>query len=398
MRDELVYIAYYDRKMDLPNSEKLLQDIREVKSSKGLLYLVAFDIFQLRRLNDAYGRALVDELLGAIVDWVGRQGYPGATLYRIEGDEFALLIKNSSEARASEVADSLFERFETPWTLPMDGEELHILCGASVSVVYAGRVQQHKDILNLIERTIEVARETGQVAIHNEEMDRAAAEHLQLEMSLKACVNNGMEGFDVHFQPIVDPAAGLWRGLESLCRWESPELGRIPPPVFIREAEQLGLIDRIGLWVLRTAVARCKAWQLDELERFFVSVNLSPLQLANEKLPAQVAAILREYQWPGEKLTLEITESEEVYFGGRTRDIIDQLRFNGIRISLDDFGTGYSSFMNLRNLPASFIKTEREFIRDIEQDSYMQYFFSIMTELSHATDMKLIAEGVETRE
>lgn len=137
MRDELAYIAYYDRKMDLPNSEKLLQDIREVKSSKGLLYLVAFDIFQLRRLNDAYGRALVDELLGAIVDWVGRQGYPGATLYRIEGDEFALLIKNSSEARASEVADSLFERFETPWTLPMDGEELHILCGASVSVVYS---------------------------------------------------------------------------------------------------------------------------------------------------------------------------------------------------------------------------------------------------------------------
>lgn len=400
MRERLAKIAFYDRQMGLPNAEKLLADLGqdgEIIQTPGL-FIIAFDITMLRKLNDAYGRLAVDELLYVIIAWVRAQQYENSTIYRIDGDQFCVLLNGADLAAARRVAEEIFARFRDSWSVQIGEGDVALACNASVSVIDVEGKVADDDLLTLVERTLDVSKKTGAVAVHDAEMDREAEEHIRLEMSLKHCVSAGMEGFAVHFQPIVDPVAGTWKGLEALCRWTSPDIGSVPPPVFIREAEQLGLIDAIGDWVLRRAVGRCKAWGLDKLDGFFVSVNLSPLQILNERLIGAVSDVLREFDYPGEKLSLEVTESEELFFSRPTREAVENLRFRGINIALDDFGTGYSSFQNLKNLPASFLKTEREFINGIEKDSYTQYFFSILAELAHATDMKMIAEGVETQE
>lgn len=400
MRDQLSKIAFYDRQMGLPNVEKLLADLGEggLIVHNPRLFIVAFDTTMLRKLNDVYGRFTVDELLHMIITWVRAQNYPNSTIYRIFGDQFCLLLNNTEEEGARGVADDIYNRFKDTWAVQIGNTEMALACQASISVICAEGKPADDELLTLIERTLDISKKRNCVVVHDKQMVREAEEHARLEMSLKRCVNAGMKGFGVFFQPIVDPAAGVWRGLEALCRWDSPELGPIPPLTFIREAEQMGLIDIIGAWVLRQAIAHCKAWKLDELEIFFLAVNLSPLQVLNERLTLEVSEMLREFDYPGEKLSLEVTESEALFFSQPTLEAVENLRFRGIKIALDDFGSGYSSFKNLKNLPASFLKTEREFINGIEKDSYMQYFFSIMAELAHATDMKLIAEGVENRE
>lgn len=397
MQDELSRLAYYDPVLRLPNLLKLRQDLAEEKDPAGQV-LVCFDISRLRNINEAFGRETGDALLSAVVKWVAQQNFGEKTFYRLMGDEFCLSFKRAGHNRASNVAMAIQARFAEMWNLEANDRRVQVLSGVAVAVVSILRDTKTDDILALIERTLSAARESGGLAVYNEDMDRHAKEHLRLEMALKQCVRNDMQGFDVHYQAIVDPAAGTWKGLEALCRWDCPGVGPVSPLVFIKEAEQLGLIRKLGVWVLERAIKTCKELKLDAVEGFFVSVNLSITQLLDRHLVDNVLALLDKYDFPGENLVLEVTESTELLYTGRVRDACDQLRFHKVRFSLDDFGTGYSSFNNLKSLPVSHLKTERSFIEGIEEDQFMQYLYYTLTELAHAADMQLITEGVETRE
>lgn len=247
-----------------------------------------------------------------------------------------------------------------------------------------------------MERALDTSREDGKIAIYNESMDSAFKEHVKLELSLKNAINSGMHGFDVHYQPLVDAKTGLWKGVEALCRWNSPEFGNVRPDIFIHEAEQLGLISTIGNWVLERAVSQCKAWGLDAVDGFLLDVNFSPIQMTDEDLESTVFGILEKYGWPGGQLCMEITESRELNFSNHMRNVISSLREKEIILALDDFGIGYSSFQNLKNIPVSVLKTERQFVIDIENDRYLQNLFRTMVDLAHVADMQLVAEGVET--
>jgi EAL domain-containing protein (putative c-di-GMP-specific phosphodiesterase class I) len=207
-----------------------------------------------------------------------------------------------------------------------------------------------------------------------------------------------MKGFEVFFQPIVNPSKGMWEGVEALARWTSPEFGRVPPLVFIKMAEQTGLISSIGQWVLDTAISVCARLHLHDVEDFFLDVNLSPLQMSDESLISNALISLRRYGFPGRNLALEITESGTVDDGGYSQTIVERLRALDIKIALDDFGTGYSNFNNLKFMPVSILKTEKRFIDDIVTDEYQQFLLHVLVELAHAAEMKLIAEGVETPE
>jgi EAL domain-containing protein (putative c-di-GMP-specific phosphodiesterase class I) len=236
------------------------------------------------------------------------------------------------------------------------------------------------------------------VALYDQEMDSILKKDIELEISLKNSVTDGMKGFDVFFQPIVDPKKGMWQGVEALARWNSPEFGRVPPLIFIKMAEQTGLINTIGQWVLDRAIAVCADLKLHEVEDFFLDVNLSPLQMSDESLVSKVLMSLQKHGFPGCSLALEITESEAVDDGGYSQTIVQRFRTLDIKIALDDFGTGYSNFNNLKLMPVGILKTEKQFIDDIVVDEYQQFLSYVLVELAHAADMKLIAEGVETPE
>jgi diguanylate cyclase (GGDEF)-like protein len=397
LREKLVQLAYYDRQMNIPNLAKLEKDLSERTTDN--YCIIAFDYISLRYINDAYGRASGDALLQTVVEWMQRFDISGFEVYRVEGDQFCLLLDGADMMSANGLADRICERFQAPWDVGEPGDGTFVSTRVSICVV-DGRTgfESPAQILSIIERTLHISKETGTVAVYDQEMDHILKQDLELEISLKNSVTNGMKGFEVFFQPIVDPRKGVWQGLEALARWTSPEFGRVPPLVFIKMSEQLGLINVIGQWVLDRAIGICAELNLHEVEGFFLDVNISPFQMSDESLVSKVLTSLQRHNFPSHCLALEITEGEEVKDGGYSQTIVERLRTLDIKIALDDFGTGYSNYNNLKSMPVAILKTEKQFIDDIVLDTYQQFLSHVLVELAHAAEMKLIAEGVETPE
>jgi diguanylate cyclase (GGDEF)-like protein/PAS domain S-box-containing protein len=425
LRKELSNIAFYDSQTSLPNGQKLIQDFRgltkdgkdqshswnlangcffyemdtKASGAASSIDIVSFELSGLRSFNDSYGRDASCDLLITILEWCREYACMDADLYRIERDEFCFMLIGADQHAVMEIASYINNRFVKPWYIDVNGQTISYFCSVSVSVIFATREGIiHDDILRLISSTLDAARKNKNIVVYDEEMHKLEKEHLVFELSLKNCVNNDMAGFEVYYQPIVEISSGTWIGVEALCRWTSPEMGIVSPVEFIPKAESIGLISAIGLWVLETAIKQCSEFGLPFIDGFFLSVNMSPLQLMDERFAEDVIRILKRNGYPGKCLNLEVTESVELTFNSFTISIIERLRGHGVKIALDDFGTGYSTFNNLRNLPLNFIKTECEFVKWVERDNYMRYFFHIISEISHANNMSLIAEGIETKE
>ena len=395
LREELSRLAYYDRRMGIPNRAKIEKDISDRPG--GNYCMIAFDYISLRYINDAYGRPLVNALLDAVISWIKNFDLQNYEVYRIDSDEFCIMLDNADMMSASGLADRLHERFQDPWEINIAGEHTTIGCRIAVCVV-DGRLgfENSEEVLSIIDRTLDIAKETQMVTVYDKSLDEMLKHDLALEISLKDCVQNDMEGFEVYFQPIVDPKKERWAGLEALCRWTSPEFGRIPPLVFIHIAEQIGVINKLGYWVLDTAIATCAKLGLNRIEGFFIDVNLSPSQMSDETLINKVLLSLQKHEFPAHCLSLEVTESQDLGQTGYSHTTIERLTSLDIKVALDDFGTGYSNFNNLRNLPVRILKTEKQFIDNIVTDDYQKFLTKVLVELAHEADMSLISEGVES--
>ena len=393
---QLSQMAFYDYDTGLYNNVKFNYDFSD-KFSIVDYGFVFFDIKELSKINDAYGRKIGDAVIIGLVEWIKSSEFEYESFYRIDGDCFCLSFKDAMD-KVEQAADAIYRRCETSWDLGLAEESYHIFCNLTIGVIYGAEVSGDDSFMNLIERTLGVAREKGTPAVFNEKMNSEFKRHLMLEVNLKECIKNNMKGFALYYQPIINPTNGIWVGVEALCRWESPEFGHIGPEIFIKEAESLGLMNTVGHWVMETAMAQCKEWGLDKIEDFFLDVNISALQLIDVNLEGRVDYLLDKYNYPGEKLSLELTESMEFHVTESVISVINKLRAKGLQVALDDFGTGYSSFNLLKSLPVTFLKTEKIFLQNIESDPYSQYLLYLMIELAHAADMKLIAEGVENEE
>jgi len=397
LRDELTRLAFYDRYLDIPNRTKLEHDLQEKLTDS--YCLIAFDFIGLRYINDAYGRGSGDSLLKAVITWIKNFELKGFEIYRMDGDTFCVLFDYADILSASGLADRIFERFHDPWEIRIDGESSFISCKAAVCVI-DGRAgfDSPESIMSTIERTLEISKERSMVSVYDHEIDMIMKRDMELEISLKNCITGGMIGFEVFFQPIVNAKTGKWQGLEALCRWESPEFGRIPPLIFIRMAEQMSLISTLGYWVLDKAIKVCASLKLHEIEDFFLDINLSPAQMADESLVSKVLLSMQMHGFPGSNLVLEVTENQKVESTDFTNTIIERLSTLEIKMALDDFGTGYSNFSNLRSLPVEILKVEKQFIDDVVIDDYHQFLLYMIVKLAHTADMRLIVEGVETYE
>lgn len=400
IQQSLRELAYYDQATQLPNAVKLERDIGKLQGGHSKSsFIISLDIRSLRKINDIYSRKVGDLLIKSIKDWLLSIRLKYYRLYRVDGDCFSLVMKNAGGKDALKIAERIKARFDSPWNLMLENEQVRVFCSVTIAVLCLAMVKDEPDaIVNIIERTLESAKRSPKIAIYDLHTDITYRRRLALELSLRSCVRDNMKGFDVHYQPIANTKTGRWCAAEALCRWTSPDLGIIPPNEFIYIAEQIGLINTIGKWVLDRAVLQCKQWGLDENEDFLLNINMSPNQLLDDFLFENIMEILGKYNYPPRRLTLEITESTQLNFTNFTMDAIKRIRDAGIVVTLDDFGTGYSSFNNLKNMPVSILKTEKAFIDNIENDTYLQYLFYVMVELAHAADMRLVAEGIETKE
>lgn len=395
--EQISNIAYIDQRLGIPNGQKLHLDLCEHPEQEG--YMICFDIQGLRKINDAYGREVGDQLLSEICRWTSGIEGTDHQLYRIDGDAFALLLSSTTEEEVLLLAQYIWNRYDEAWVIDSGNFSQKLYTRVSLGIIPTqGGFSSHNEIINVVERVLETAKQRNYPVIHSAELEEDLQETLTMELSLKECIFNNMQGFSLHYQPIVEAHSGRWVGLEALCRWNSPVLGNVRPDLFIELAEQVGLIDVVGDWVLREATSQLMAWGLDAVEGFTMDINLSPLQLNNRGLSNTVSDILREFSCPPSKISLEITESAEVHFDSDMMDVLNRLCETGITLSLDDFGTGYSSFASLKNLPVVILKTDRSFLHNIEQDASLQRTVELMVEFAHTAQMQVIAEGVETEE
>lgn len=392
---EYKQLAYYDRLLQLPNGQKLELDMASMASFDQAA-LIHFDIDQFASINDMYGWEVGDELLRQIRDWLLSALRKTSRLYRVNDDEFCLFIWAISLEEVKKRTEEIMRRFTQPWELPYDGGTLSVYCKVEMGVVYGKHVRG--DMRNILHRTTHaLGRDKVGYTMYNEEMDAQLRSMVRLRQDLINSIREGMRGFAVHYQPIVDAKSERWVGAEALCRWVSSGGESIPPGLFIPELEKLGMIGELDGWTRETALSQCMEWGLQR-QSFFLDMNLSPLQPVTDEFIDSLLAVIARLDYPRDKLTLEITESAKMEFSEENLKGLRHLREAGLTLALDDFGTGYSTFENLVKIPASILKTERLFIQSLENDAYFQYLMRVLVDLAHTVGMKLISEGVETAE
>ncbi|MGF6375277.1 diguanylate cyclase (GGDEF)-like protein [Clostridiales Family XIII bacterium PM5-7] len=378
----------------IPDVRQFASVIDELFKSTDSVSLLCYDIQSLRKINRAYGRNVGGTLLAAIADWV--KTHLDGQLFRIEGDHFCLLFKNTNLDTLQNCAYALEDRFRNPWELIVGQEDYNLFVQASIAIFNEVEENHVDELLELMEQALSISKDKHEVIQFTAEYNKKTLEQVQLQLELKNCILSDMRGFHLEYQPFVNPVTRTWVGFETLCRWAGPTIGKVSPEVFIVEIEEMGLIHLVGSWVLNTAIATCKSMGLDAIDQFFVSVNVSAMQMNRSDFVETVMNILDTHQYPPEKLMLELTESAHFSFDKHVIDAINFLRAKGVRFALDDFGSGCSGFSSFKNLPADMLKMDRDFTENIESDKSLQYFYYVISETAHAHQMKLIAEGIET--
>jgi EAL domain-containing protein (putative c-di-GMP-specific phosphodiesterase class I) len=315
---------------------------------------------------------------------------------RLGGDEFVVVLAELIDpADATGVAAKIIGALSQPVALGRHA----LRASASIGICYypqdgsdRGALMQSADI------AMYHAKSAGKGVFHcfDAAMMTAASSRLELERALREAVSQ--QQFVLHYQPQLDAQGLRATGVEALIRWQKPGAELVLPDEFIALAEELGLINEIGDWALRTACHTLARWRQGGLDDLSMAVNLSALQLRNACLPQSIADVLQASALPGSALTLEITESVAMRDPQASIELLGSIRNLGVRVAIDDFGTGYSSLAYLTRLPLDYIKLDRAFVQDIETDSNDAAICAATIGLAHHLGLAVVAEGVETQE
>ena len=397
---ELEFQAKHDTLTGLANRnllrERLAQSIAGAARGGNPLWVVFVDLDRFKFVNDTPGHEAGDILLRTLAGRLQAATREADTVARLGGDEFVLVLPDHNDAGAGlAVLQRIMDTVAQP--LVIDEHEFFLTCSIGVAIypidgTNAETLTKHADIA--MYRAKELGRNTFQ--FYSPTMSERTLERLSIEGDLRHALERGE--FTLHYQPQVDLGSGAIVGMEALIRWDHPQLGRIAPGRFIGLAEEMGLIIPIGAWVLRTACAQTKAWQLAGLGELRVAVNLSPRQFTQKALLQSIADILRDTGLDARFLELELTESMVMSDVEHAISILRNLKGLGIQIAIDDFGTGYSSLSYLRRFPIDVLKIDQSFVNDISTDPDDAAIVVSIISLAHSLRLKVVAEGVETAE
>jgi diguanylate cyclase (GGDEF)-like protein/PAS domain S-box-containing protein len=391
--DAIAYQATHDALTGLPNRASLQLHLdRSLARTDGAGVGVLFvELSGLKPVNDTLGHAKGDAVLATvaqrIVDTVGIAGVVG----RFGGDEFAIVTEGLTRDELTDLADRVVQELDRPVTAP-DGGHVHLAASAGIAV--AGAASTAEQLLTNADLAMyDVQRRTGRgVRLFDATLAEQATERLALERDLRgAQLANDLRA---HYQPVADLRTGRVTGAEALLRWDHASRGLVPPGLFIPVAEETGLIDGLGLWILTRALIDQLGWRAHDLT---VAVNLSPRQLYDPGLPAHVAQLLNVTGARADRLVLEVTESALID-DRVARPALAALKELGVGLALDDFGTGYSSLSSLRRYAFDTVKIDRSFVAEITRSKDDLAIVQHVINLAHDLGMRVVAEGVETDE
>lgn len=353
-------------------------------------HILAFRIRTADIVALVHGTDALERLIEAVEQWCSEE-IKEHRVHRLWRDAFYIEASGGRSAVNALLA-FITRRFLNAWTIGDGAVELYCVPMFAILPIRSNEKMSGDRVL----RALSAAQREASPLFYDERAEWRQKHDTYLKMELIRCINEEMAGFSVNYQPIVDPRSGQWMGVEALCRWMHPELGAIPPSIFIQFAEELRMIDRIDDWILRAAIGELQSIGLTEIEGFFLSVNVSPVQLLDETFIERGFVIMDEMGFQKSKLTLEVTETEDLIYTEQIQDTFKELIDHGVTIAIDDFGTGYSTLSNLKRLPVTKVKTDCGFIIDVGTDMDAESMYGHVVRLVKRNDITLIAEGVET--
>lgn len=396
--DRLRHLATRDPLTDMANrnllEERLQDEIDKCQATDSGFALVFCDLDQFQNINDAFGHEFGDDVIKQAAQRLRSCAPDGATIARVGGDEFHILVPNVENAEAIvPLAETLLDALSSPYRI----REREIFSSASIGVgFYPSQASTASELLRNVDTAANYAKRGGRAnyKFYTPEMSQQVQRRVDLGHHLRRALEN--DELSLNFQAKVDLASGDIVGAEALLRWHSEELGFVSPAEFVPIAEETGLIVPIGDWVLDAACRDAATWPTANGRDVQVGVNLSALQFLHGNLVARVKNTLARSSLPAARLDLELTESLLVERPEETIQTLKELKEMGISISMDDFGTGYSSLSYLTKFPLDSLKVDRAFVTDLPNDRDAVVVVRAIVGMAQQLDFHIVAEGIET--
>ncbi len=357
--------------------------------SEACLLLLNIDHFH--SVNDAFGVSVGDEVLRRLAARLQQFSEGKGQVARLQGDAFALMLPGNAVVGAS-AAGALLREVSAPLEGP--GGTLKLTCSIGMAAYPAQASRALLDKAAVALQTVKARGGAGHAG-YDPKLEEARRDSARILHDLRRAVENN-ELF-LHYQPKIDASSLQITAAEVLVRWRHPSSGIISPEKFIPLAERYGLIEPIGRWVIEEACRQAAVWR-EQGMRMRIAVNISGDQMRQGDFVEHLSATLRATHTPPSRFTCEITESIAMADTAATRATFDSLRELGVHVSIDDFGTGHSSLASLQRLPAAELKIDRAFVTDLATSEHAQFIANTIVKMAHALDMRVVAEGVETRQ
>ncbi|WP_051215972.1 EAL domain-containing protein [Ferrimonas futtsuensis] len=397
---QISHLAHHDVLTGLSNryslEERLGQAMLSCTRAEKALAVIFIDLDRFKNINDSLGHQAGDQFLVKVADRLRTCVREEDIVARIGGDEFVIVITGLQEQRkVSVIAEKLMRVIHRPYQL--NSRKLETTASIGVCL-YPNDALTVADLLKNADVAMYQAKARGgnNYQFFSPVMSIAANERLELEYAMRSALKQGR--FELYFQPQLDSVDRSLCGVEALLRWNDPSRGMVPPDKFIPIAEETGFIIPLGEWVLEQACRKLSELKLSQDKPIKVAVNISVRQLQSDALVSTVARLMEQYEIEENELQIEITESaamQEPEFAAHQLTLLSNL---GVQLAIDDFGTGHSSLVYLKRLPIHTLKLDRTFVGDIGADEGDEEICIATISLAHSLGLKVIAEGVETRE
>jgi diguanylate cyclase (GGDEF)-like protein/PAS domain S-box-containing protein len=399
-KKRLEYAAQHDPLTDLPNrlmlQDRLHQSLRKARRRNTWVALLFLDLDRFKHVNDTLGHQRGDQLLRLVAIRLRECVREEDTIARFGGDEFTILLEAIERpSAAAVVAHKVIEALMRPFEL----NHQPVYIGTSIGIsLYPTDGDDVDTLIKHADTAMYLAKERGRsnYQFYSQTFDDKTRRQFNLETHLRqALANNELR---VHYQPQMQLGSGKIVSAEALLRWQSPELGSVYPNEFIPLAEETGLINHIGEWVLHAACEQSAAWQKGGLPPLRIAVNLSLSQFADQNLIETVRDTLADTGLEPNLLELELTESVCLHNRDKAIALMTEIRQLGVRLSIDDFGTGFSSLAYLKDFPLDHLKVAQEFVGHIPKNTRDAAIATSIISLAKSLGLVVIAEGVETTE
>ena len=399
-KDRLSYQAHHDQLTGLPNRtlflDRLEQSIKQNQRNRKKMALLFIDLDRFKEINDSLGHEAGDNVLKILSQRLAEQIRDCDTLTRLGGDEFTIILDSISD---TDIIVDIIQKLVscTQNAIVINEQTLYVTLSIGISL-FPNDGLNVETLLKNADAAMYKAKDNGRntYEFYTEEMTKKAVNRVVMETNLRQAIDN--KEFYLNYQPQYDAGNDTLIGMEALIRWQSKELGLLPPDKFIPFAEETGLIVEIDRWVMDTAMKQFSQWYQEGLNPGMLSLNLAIKQLHDKEYIDFIKSLFEKYHFSENWLEFEITEGRIMNDPESAIKTLKQIRALGISLAIDDFGTGYSSLSYLKRLPIDTLKIDREFIMHLPDDEDDAAISKAIIALGTSLNLNIIAEGVETLE